>query len=62
MLNEHVLNFDKWKTSCENNKPIRVWIWLVYKITDNKCRLQLLAEFIQSQKKCHISPLIKQAF
>ena len=29
---EHALNLDQWKTFSENNNPMRVWLWLVYKI------------------------------
>ena len=29
------LNFDVWQTFSENCKQIRVWSWLVYKITGN---------------------------
>ena len=29
---ERALNFDQWKTFPENYKPMRVWLWLVYKI------------------------------
>ena len=29
---ERALNFDQWKTFSENYKPMRVWLWLVYKI------------------------------
>ena len=32
MSYELALNFDQWKTFSENYKPIRVWLWLVYKI------------------------------
>ena len=44
----------------ENYKPMRVWLWLVYKFTQNYCRLWLLSDFIQTQKRyttsltCHI--------
>ena len=30
---ERALNFDQWKTFSENYKPMRVWLWLVYKIS-----------------------------
>ena len=30
---------------------MRVWLWLVYKFTENYCRLRLLSEFIQTQKR-----------
>ena len=29
---ERALIFDQWKTFSENYKPMRVWLWLVYKI------------------------------
>ena len=29
------LNFDQWKAFSENYKPMRVWLWLVYKFTEN---------------------------
>ena len=32
---ERALNFDQWKTFSENYKPMRVWLWLVYKFTEN---------------------------
>ena len=46
MSRESALKFEQWKTVCENYKPIRVCLWLVYKITDNNYRLQLFTEFI----------------
>ena len=38
---ERALNFDQWKTFSENYKPMRVWLWLVYKFTENYCRSRL---------------------
>ena len=32
---ERALNFDQWKTFSENYKPMIVWLWLVYKFTEN---------------------------
>ena len=32
---ERGLNFDQWKTFSENSKPMRVWLLLVYKFTEN---------------------------
>ena len=52
---ERGLNFDQWKTFSENSKPMRVWLWLVYKFTENYCRLRLFSEFIQTQKRYPIS-------
>ena len=48
---ERALNFDQWKTFSENHKPMRVWLCLVYKFTENYCRLRLFSEFIQTQKR-----------
>ena len=48
---ERTLNFDQWKTFSENYKPMKVWLWLVYKFTENYCRLRLFSEFIQTQKR-----------
>ena len=48
---ERALNFDQWKTFSENYKPMRVWLWLVYKFAENYCRLRLFSEFIQTQKR-----------
>ena len=48
---EHALNFDQWKTFSENYKPMRVWLWLVYKFTENYYPSRLFSEFIQTQKR-----------
>ena len=48
---ECALNFDQWKTFSENLKPIKVWLWLVFKFTENNCCLRLSTEFIQTQKR-----------
>ena len=48
---ELVLNFDLWKTFSENYKPMRVWLWLVYKLTENNCCSRLFSEFTQTQKR-----------
>ena len=48
---ESALNFDQWKTFSENYKPMRVWVWLFYRFTENYCRLRLSSEFIQTQKR-----------
>ena len=37
---EHAFNFDQWKTFSKNYKPMRVWLWLVYKFTENYCCLR----------------------
>ena len=47
---ERALNFDRWKTLSENYKPMRVWLWLVYKFTENYCCLRLFSNFIQTQR------------
>ena len=41
---ERGLNIDQWKAFSENYKPMRVWLWLVYKFTENHCRLRLFSE------------------
>ena len=46
---ERGLNFDQWKTFSVNSKPMRVRLWLVYKFTENNCRLRLFSEFIQEE-------------
>ena len=50
MSYKHALNFDQWKIFSENYKPMKVWLWLVYKITENYCRSWIFSEFIQIQK------------
>ena len=35
---ERLLNLDWWRSFSENYKPIRVWLWFVYKITETNCR------------------------
>ena len=53
---ERALNFDQWKTFSENYKPMRVWLWLVYKFTENYYPSRLFSEFIQTQKRYSTSP------
>ena len=48
---ERALNFDQWKTFSENYKPMRVWLWLVYKFTENCQIYRLFSEFIQTKKR-----------
>ena len=48
---ERALIFDQWKTFSENYKPMRVWLWLANKFTEKNCRLQLIIEFNQTQKR-----------
>ena len=59
MSHERVLNFDQWKKFSKNYEPTTVWLWLVYKITENNCRSQLFADFIQTQKRI-LPPLTKK--
>ena len=47
---ERGLNFDQWKI-ISKYKPMRVWLWPVYKFTENFCHLRLFSEFIQAQKR-----------
>ena len=46
---ERVLNLDQWKTFSESYKPMRVWLWLVYKFTENCQIYWLFSEFIQTK-------------
>ena len=48
-------NFDQWKTFPKNYKPMRIWLCLVCKFTENYCRSRLFSEFIQTQKRCPTS-------
>ena len=48
---ERALNFDQWKTFSENYKPMRVWLWFVYKFTENCQIYRLFSEFIQTKKR-----------
>ena len=50
---EFALNFEQWKTFPENYKPMRVWLWLVYKFTENYNVPQNIdfSKFIQNQKR-----------
>ena len=48
---ERALNFDQWKTFSENYKPMRVWLWLVYKFTENCQIYRLFSDHIQTQKR-----------
>ena len=48
---ERALNFDQWKTFSENYKPMIVWLWLVYKFTENCQIYRLFSEFIQTKKR-----------
>ena len=52
----YMINFDQWKTFSENYKPVRVWLWLVYKFAENYCSSRFFSEFIQTQKRYPISP------
>ena len=52
---ECALNFDQWKTFSENFKPMRVWLWLVYKIYRELLLLATFSKFIQTQKRCPTS-------
>ena len=58
---ERAWNFDQRKTFSENYKPMRVWLWSVYKFTKNCCRSRLFSEFIQTQKR-YLPLLIKCSY
>ena len=53
---EGSLRFDQSKTFSENYRPMGLWLWLVYKFTENYCRLRLFSKFIQTQKRYPTSP------
>ena len=53
---ERPLNFHQWKTFSENYKPMRVWLCLVYKFTENYYPSRLFSEFIQTQKRYPTPP------
>ena len=38
---KRALSFDQWKRFSESYKPMRVWLWLLYKLTKNYCCLRL---------------------
>ena len=46
VISERALNFDLRKAISENYKPMRVGLWVVYKFTENYCRLRLFSVFI----------------
>ena len=48
---KRALNFDQWKTFSKNYKPMRVWLWLVYKFTKSCQIYRLFSEFIQTKKR-----------
>ena len=43
---KRAFHFDQWKTFSKNYRSVRVCLWLVYKFTENCCRLRLFSEFI----------------
>ena len=45
--------FEFWPmaTFSEKYKPIRVWLWIVYRIIENNCCLRLFMKFIETQKR-----------
>ena len=50
---ECTINIDQCKPFSENcsQKALGVWLWLVFKITENKCRSRILAKFFQTVKE-----------
>ena len=52
---KRAFHFDQWKTFSKNYRSMRVWLWLVYKFTENCCLLRLLSKFIKTQKSYPIS-------
>ena len=55
MSRERTLSFDQWKTFSKYYKSIGVWLWLLYKVTENNFCLWRVADFIQTQKRHPIS-------
>ena len=47
------LNFDRWKTFSKNYKPMRVWLWLVYKFTEDYDCLRFFSEFTHTHTHAH---------
>ena len=52
MSRERFVDFDKRNTFPGNYKPIKVKLYLIYKITENNCRSLLLTDSIQIQERC----------
>ena len=46
VISERALNFDQRKAISENYQPMKVGLWVVYKFTENYCRLRLFSVFI----------------
>ena len=44
-------NFDQSKTFSENYRPMRFWLWLLYKFTNNYCRLRQPCSLILCKHK-----------
>ena len=55
---ERALNFGQWKTFSKNYKPMRVWLWLFYKFTENCQIYRFFCEFTQTKKR-YPTPLDK---
>ena len=45
------LNFDQWKKFPKTYEPMRVWLWLVYKFSNNCQIYRLFSELIQTEKR-----------
>ena len=48
---KRALSFDQWKNFSKTYKPMRVWLWLVYKFTKNCQTYRLFSELIQTKKR-----------
>ena len=48
---ERTEQFQQWKRLFENHKPIRVWLWFVYKVIEDNPYLRLFAAFIHTQER-----------
>ena len=51
MSSERALNFDQWQTFSENYKPMRVWLWLAYKIYQELLSLVTFLRVHSNSKK-----------
>ena len=50
MSRERTLNLDHWKLFSENYKPMRVWLWFAYKITEAQLSFMTLRRVHSNSK------------
>ena len=53
---ERDLTFEQWNIFHENYKLKTVWLWLLYKITENICHSRLFPKFTQTKKEVSYLP------